>query len=94
MQLALTNQKTLNERNIEILIGMDRNFLTSIYQDGKRVWNAQTQNIISTNDWTTFVISWNSGVLALYEAGHQLPFAIHIINEPFPINFIGIATGE
>jgi hypothetical protein len=77
---------------LKIQIGMDRNFYTFIYENGTIVWNEKTTGILDENDWRSFVISWRSNVLQLFEKDWQLPRATHTILKPFEINFFGVRS--
>ena len=95
VQIILSNEKSKSgTNNLEIHIGMDRNWNTHIYHNGTQVWTKQTSNILDQSAFTSFVISWEFNVLTFYQEGYQLPLAMYIIkhNHPFAFNFFGIRS--
>lgn len=82
-------------KTLKIQMGMDRNYYTFIYENGTLVWEAlvwdeETGGILDEFEWRSFVITWRSNVLQLYEKDWQLPLATHTILKPFDINFFGV----
>lgn len=76
--------------SLKIQLGMDRNRYSFIYENGTRVWEEITDGILDENEWRSFVITWRSNVVQLFEKDWQLPLATHTIKNPFPINFFGV----
>lgn len=79
-------------QTLKIQLGMDRNFYTFIYENGLVVWEALTDGILDEFEWRSFVITWRSNVLQMYEKDWQLPMATHTILKPFDINFFGVRS--
>jgi hypothetical protein len=78
--------------SLKIQIGMDRNLNTFIFENGTQVWSRKTPNILDENEFRSFVVSWDYDVLQFYKEGWQLPRAMHIIKNPFQINFFGVRS--
>lgn len=96
-QIILSNRNEIEgTNNLEIHIGMDRNYYTHIYHNQTEVWREQTANILNPSDFVSFVISWRFNVLSIYQQGYQLPLAMYTIKHesPFALNFFGIRSEQ
>jgi Farnesoic acid 0-methyl transferase len=92
-QLIFSDIKSENSNHtLEIHLGMERNYRNSIHENGILQWYEIDRNVLKTDEWVSFVVSWNFKVLTVFKKGYQLPFVMHIIKEPFNINFFGIRS--